>query len=106
MVLVMRWHLRMAAEDSVARFQMQVRLPAEPFWVLSLWPQRRSLISFSQVEFCLFCILSSSSLFVLIFLGGKLECERLQVFYGETYRNTTFEFVANLTYKVNALWKS
>ena len=33
--------------------------------------------SFSQVGLCFFCILSSLSLFVLLFPGGKLGCESL-----------------------------
>lgn len=41
--------------------------------------------------------------FVLILLSGKLGCERLPTFLGETYWATTFEFVANFAYHVSQL---
>ena len=69
-------------------------LPLQPF----------SGISGKLVSGLSLLILCSEFLeFVLILLSGKLGCERLQTFLGETYWATTFEFVANFTYHVSQL---
>lgn len=83
-VLVTRGNLKTIAEHSKTAPKHRQRYPQSLLAYCLFSHSLRSPVRFSWIEFHLFCILSSSSLFLLMLLGGKLQCDRLHIFCSET----------------------